>query len=63
MVDGQSAVPILSAGADQKEGRPPIVRKEGDENSSAFWNLFANAQDQDRAVDKATAISVAKTIV
>jgi hypothetical protein len=47
----------------EKEALPPIVRKEGDENSSAFWGLFARAQDQERGVEKATAIYVTKTIV
>jgi hypothetical protein len=40
----------------------PIVRKEGDENSSAFWNLFASGASE-RFVDKATAILVTALIV
>jgi hypothetical protein len=40
----------------------PIVRKEGEENSVAFWNLFVSGSS-DRIVEKATAIFVAKSVV
>jgi hypothetical protein len=59
--NGQSAGPVSGLGTGEKA--PPIVRKEGAENSAAFWNLFVSAADQERAVEKSTAIYVAKTIV
>jgi hypothetical protein len=40
----------------------PIVRKEGDENSSAFWANFVSGTGE-RRVDKATAIFAVKVIV
>jgi hypothetical protein len=46
----------------EKEALPSIVRKAGDENSSAFWNLFASGASE-RLVDKATAIFVTALIV
>jgi hypothetical protein len=42
--------------------QPPIVRKEGEENSAVFWNQFASGDGQ-RQVDKATAFFSVKTIV
>jgi hypothetical protein len=44
------------------EDLTPITRKEGDENSSAFWALFADGPGE-RSVEKACAIFVAKTLV
>ena len=44
------------------EDLAPITRKDGDERSSVFWNLFASG-DRKRTVAKETAIFVAKTIV
>jgi hypothetical protein len=46
----------------EKEALPPIVRKEGDENSSTFWANFVSGTGE-RQVDKATAIYVVKTVV
>jgi hypothetical protein len=40
----------------------PIVRKEGDENSSAFWNQFVTG-DSTRPVERATAVFVVRTVV
>src|SRR5262245_30449181 len=43
-------------------GMPPIERKEGEENSPAFWLQFANGSPE-RLVEKNTAIFAAKVIV
>jgi len=41
---------------------PPIIRREGTEATSAFWDQFASGTG-DRLVEKATAIYVASQIV
>jgi hypothetical protein len=47
---------------EQPAAQPPIVRKDGDESSQAFWNLFVSGSDQ-RTVAKETAIFVVGTVV
>ena len=42
--------------------QPPIVHKEGDEKSHAFWNSFVNG-DPRRLVEKRTALLVVRIIV
>jgi hypothetical protein len=52
----------VEAEAVKPEELAPIVRKEGDQNSSAFWALFAGGTGE-RPVEKSTAIFVVKAIV
>jgi hypothetical protein len=47
---------------EQSTGRPPIVRKDGDERSQAFWSQFVDG-DGARLVEKATALFTVKQIV
>jgi hypothetical protein len=47
---------------DSPTAQPPIVRNEGDENSSAFWLQFVSGNGQ-RLVEKTTAVFVVKTVV
>ena len=47
---------------EQPAAQPPIVRKEGDENSAVYWNQFASGDGQ-RLVESTTAVYTVKTIV
>jgi hypothetical protein len=47
---------------EQPATQSPIVRKDGDENRTGFWDLFASG-DPKRTVEHSTAIFVAKEIV
>jgi hypothetical protein len=58
--NGESVARVSSSG--EKVVEPPIERKEGEENSAAFWLQFASGAS-DQIVEKGTAIYVAKTIV
>jgi hypothetical protein len=60
--EGQRTVDVTPSPVEKPEDPAPIVRKEGDEKSSAFWALFASGTGE-RLVEKACAIFVAKTIV
>jgi hypothetical protein len=47
---------------EQSAAQPPIVRKDGDENSPAFWNQFVSGDGQ-RTVEKTTAVFAVKAVV
>jgi len=60
--DGERTVDVEAEPIKKPEDLTPIIRKEGDQNSSAFWALFAGGTGE-RTVEKACATFVAKTIV
>jgi hypothetical protein len=59
--EGQRTVDVQAEPV-KKPDLTPIVRKEGDENSSAFWLQFVSGDDQ-RTITRETTNYVIKTIV
>jgi hypothetical protein len=57
-----AALAVSSSDTGEKVVGPSIVRRDGEERSSAFWAQFASGSS-DRIVEKATAIFVAKSVV
>jgi hypothetical protein len=60
--EGQRTVDVTPSPVKRPEDLAPIVRKEGDEKSSAFWANFVSGTGE-RRVDKATAVFAVKVIV